>query len=90
MIQSLTAQVSNDYLLAPVDDLADVTNDVFVIFLLHQILVLHEIAHRFLNHIPKWGAFPTRVRMFQTFRDSLDALVIVDSCHEHDVLTVLN
>lgn len=89
---SSSLQLTYNHPLTPVDDLANVADDVLVIFMLDQILALDEIAHRFVDHSPERCIFPACVGMFLAFRDFLDhwAIVLDRRCHEHNILTALN
>jgi hypothetical protein len=65
--------LSDHRFLAPLDDPANVADDVFVVLILGQIPALHEIANSFVDHFPKARALPTCVGMFLAFWDLLDS-----------------
>ena len=84
--RSLRVQLRAHYSLTLLDGLANVAHDVLVIFILNQILVLYEIEHSLVDHLPEWCTFPMYVGVLLAFRDPLDAWAIVLSSSRHDAI----
>src|SRR5439155_24568366 len=81
-------QVSDDRSFSAVYDFANVANDVFSIFALHQVFVLNQISDRFLNCSPYRRTLPTHVGVGLALRNPLHGFVLLDRfCHTHHVRT---